>query len=221
MSGKFLCAITVVCLAGSVASARPFPYSTLTLDAGGGLPGTLGAAFTTSDGSAFFNHPSGSDIRPTAGAIAGDPSLAFDSYFGMDGVGPSTAGYTSAAVVTTPGSFILGSSASAGYFRLGPAVPFGTSPGGLPGLFVGRFVTAPGVGVVNPDFQVEFLVGGVQSYALNGPAGFDGIELNEYLTINPAGGLVAHDIWLEVIPTPGAAALAGIAGLAGLRRRRA
>ena len=214
MTGKFICALTVCTLAG----AAQAQFSVLTADAGGGLPGTLGNAFTTSDGSAFIN-ADGSMTAPSAAAIIGTPALAFDSYFGLDGNGPSTAGYTSATVTTTPGSFILGNQAAAGYFRVGPAVPFGVSPGGLPGIFVGRFVTQTFAGLVNNNFQVEFLVGGVQSYALNGAAGFGGIELNEYVSGSAVG--LSHDVWLEVIPAPGAVALAGIAGLAGLRRRRA
>lgn len=210
-------ALTIVCLAGAASAQQ-----VLTFDAGGGLTGTLGDAFTSSNGSAFFNDPAGSDSAPNHTLFGANPNLRWDSYFGMDGNGPSAPGYTSAAVSTTPGSFILGGQAAAGYFRAGPPVGFGTSPGSLPGIFVGRFTTASGVGVINNNFQVEYLVGGVVAYALGGPA-VGGIELNEYVSTQSlvGGGAVdVHDVWLEIIPAPGAVALAGIAGLAGLRRRR-
>lgn len=220
MSGKLICALTVVCLAGS-AYARPFSSSVLTLDAGGGLVGTNGDAFTTSDGSDFFNHASGGDTAPSSGAIGGDPSLAFDSYFGEDAGGPSSSGYTSATVTLSPGSFILGGTAAGGYFRAGPAVAPGSSPlgGGLLGLFVGRFTTNAGVGVVNGDFQVEYLVGGIKSYVLGG-APVDGVALVDISSAGGAGQTV-HDIWLSEVPAPGALALTGLAGLVGIRRRRA
>jgi MYXO-CTERM domain-containing protein len=131
-----------------------------------------------------------------------------------------------------------------GSFIAGPSVASGPSPEGgtFQGVFLARLTAKSGVGITGAVQVIGSF--GTLDLTLNGApvAGLGGVlyQLKSYrvatVTLNDAGfdtgsgssedfsGASAdvNDVWLvEAVPTPGAVALFGAAGLAGLRRRRA
>lgn len=133
---------------------------------------------------------------------------------------------------------------SGGSFIAGPSVASGPSPEGgtFQGVFLARLTAKSGVGITGAVQVIGSF--GTLDLTLNGApvAGLGGVlyQLKSYrvatVTLSDAGfdtgsgssedfsGMAAdvNDVWLvEAVPTPGAVALFGAAGLAGLRRRRA
>lgn len=178
---------------------------------------------------------------------SGAPNNASDNFYIAAGVyAPGFTTRSSGLVAFTPGTD-LGPVISAGVFSggsfiAGPAIASGPSPAGAgaEGIFLARFTVRDGVTVQGP--RVNLIGGGFNiNPALDGAAvpvaGVTGgaLALRSYLVadnvdITDAGfelvrggfGTVdVYDIWLVEVPAPGAIALFGAAGLAGLRRRRA
>ncbi|MFN7440972.1 MAG: MYXO-CTERM sorting domain-containing protein, partial [Phycisphaerales bacterium] len=95
----------------------------------------------------------------------------------------------------------------------------------------GREIWDAGSEATNPA-NAAFLVGGVNANRVdeNGVVRFDFMGLNAYNGLTTAAGYTfdrqfgANDeiyrISFEIIPAPGAAAMLGLGGLMGLRRRR-
>ena len=150
-------------------------------------------------GGTFYNHNFGSDTAPGSALVAAFPSLAFDTFVT---IGIKQTGLVDDALVITPG-FPAGITGTQLFTdQSGWAVtpidpqsdPF--NPNYVAGngeVLIAQFATADGTG-----FSGTMLVGGVS----NG-ASFQAVVS-----------------FVHVVPTPGAIALLGTAGLLGVRRRR-
>ncbi len=154
-----------------------------------------------------------------------------------------TPGHDAAArTAITDAGVLLG-----GSFIAGPSVASGPSPAaglggtaGSQGVFLARLTVKTGVTITGAVQVIGSF--GTSDLVLNSGVPSNGVYLNAYkvatVTLSDAGFDVGlgesedftdmpadvYDIWVEestIVPTPGAVALFGAAGLAGLRRRRA
>lgn len=228
--------VVVGCTLASNAMALPF--QAFQVSAGGGM-GPPGQPVTVTGG-VVHQDPMGDDSPPASTAIAGQPSLEFDSYVALDSLGPSTAMYSSAAALISAQPFVTPGALSGQWGNPG-GVP--SSLTGLFGVdesvFVARLVVTAGAMVDGP-----LLVGSVLDEG--GPETIES-ELTildnwarpaergggaEYLfvglrSVSPFAAQAlgsptfdVYDIYLvRQIPAPGAGSLCVI-GLLALRRRR-
>ena len=152
-------------------------------------------------GGSFYNHAFGTDRPPLTTLVAAFPSLAFDSFvtIGVKQVGPN--GQPADLMTITPGF---------------PGVT-GTS---LSTSESGWAITPdqPSADPFNPDFVAgngSVLIG--QFATANGSA-ISGTLLLQFTSNGQAGAQAVVSFFH--VPTPGALALLGAAGLVGARRRR-
>ena len=150
-------------------------------------------------GGTFYNHSFGSNTAPSTAAIAAYPSLAFDSFVTIGA--KVTSGDFPDATVETPGMpQIEGTqfTTTAGGWAVTPLDPQGdpfNSDYGGPGngqILIAQFSTADGIAIVG-TFLIQYVNNGIGAESI---------------------------VSFVHIPTPGALALMGVAGLIGTRRRR-
>ena len=146
-------------------------------------------------GGTFYNHPFGSDNAPNPALIAAFPSLAFDSFVT---IGKKTS--TGDQLTITPGfPGVNGTqvSTNSSGWAVTPNNPQGNpfdAVNSFPGngqILIGQFSTANGFGIAG-TMLLQFVSNGV-----------------------PGQAVVSF-----AVPTPGALAMVGVAGLIGARRRR-
>ncbi len=188
----------------------------------GGDSASFGSPITTSG--TYYQDAFGNNYPPSAAFIGVFPTLQDDSYIAMDSTGGSTATYTAAGpggstpgFGATMGHFSDASTLTGGYFT-GGGVASGNDPFGGNGVMIAQLTTD---GVLTGDnirvnTQGDFT--GTRSLALNG-ADNGGLFARAFAARSTQQGMV-YEIWITDAPTPGAAAVLGLAGLAGIRRRR-
>ena len=149
-------------------------------------------------GGTFYNHAFGSDTAPGTALIAAFPILAFDTFVT---IGVKETGQVNDALVITPGfpAGITGTSLATDEsgWAVTPIDPQGDpfNPayvGGNGSILIGQYSTADGSGI-------------------------SGTMLVQYVSNGVVGTSVVSFFH---VPTPGALALLGTAGLIGARRRR-
>ena len=152
------------------------------------------ALFT--DGSAVYNHPSGGNVRSTAleGFLT---AVYFDTYAAFGNTAPGAIGFAGGVDFSGNTDYGTGS----GYKAMGGAW-FG-APG------VGEILGADGI------MLLQVTVSADATFLGGDPLGLSRMQITGPNT----GGSLTLDI-PNAIPTPGAAALLGLAGLATARRRR-
>ena len=146
-------------------------------------------------GGTFYNHPFGGDSAPNPALIAAFPSLAFDSFVT---IGKKVS--TGDQLTITPGfPGVNGTqvSTNSSGWAVTPNNPQGNpfdAANSFPGngqILIGQFSTANGFGIAG-TMLLQFVSNGV-----------------------PGQAVVSF-----ALPTPGALAMMGVAGLIGVRRRR-
>jgi len=196
--------------------------------------GTSGAQLVTAPISGnFYQNAFGADLSSgiNPAFIPAFPAIVFDSYVSL-GTGPVAAsGINSVAVQVADsyGPFEFAAGEVNGSF-------FSTAqPGSVGGdsdfdIFLGRFTTLDDAGI-SGEVQIGNLrrdgavVAVTTLLAIGGPAvqaGDQAYQLRvESFQADADGQTVfVNDLYVEAIPTPGAAGLLGLAGLAAVRRRR-
>ncbi len=232
---KAVSAAAVFAVAGA-AQAAPFALNSVDL---GGDAASFGTPITVAGGT-YYQDAFGNNYPAGAAFIGVFPDLEYDSYIAMDATGHSTGTYTASGpggstpgFGATMGHFADASTLTGGYFT-GGGVPSGTSPGGWDGVMIANLTVSRGGTLestgVRPSIGGEDFAGGNSAdIELNGAAVMADsgnlYAVTAYLVGTPTIGTDHYDhyeVWVEqVIPAPGAAALLGLAGLAGIRRRRA
>ena len=206
-------------LAAAAAANAGVGFSLNSVDLGGDSA-SFGDPITTS--TSFYQDGFGNNFPPSAMFIGLVPTLQDDSYVAMDAIGGSTGTRTASAPGggtpgndATGGFFTAANSLTGGYFTAG-GVASGTSPGGNAGVMIAQLTTDGSLS--GPNIRVNTSETGTVSLALDG-MGDAGLEANSYAVRSGQFGTV-YEVWVEVIPTPGTAAIFGAAGLAAVRRRR-
>jgi hypothetical protein len=188
-----------------------YPYSD-SFDAPGYTagPGTHIGATGDNDGQAPFN--AATPVNRARGGVATD--AAGGSAFTGSGVNPKTGadGIFIAQLTVNRGSTISGGILFATLFAQGQ---FQASALTLGGASV-NFQTAPGV--FQPLVLKAYLVGTNDNLAHSRGGGNAGTGSGNSQRFGAAD---VYHLWVEVVPAPTAVAAFGLAGLAGLRRRRA
>lgn len=218
-----------VLLAVPTASFSAFTLNSVDL---GGDAASFGSPITTS--TTYYQDAFGNNYPPSAAFINVFPTLECDSYIAMDSNGRSTGTYTSSApggstpgFSSTAGHFPDTSTLTGGYFT-GGGVPSALGSGGFEGVFIGQVTTDGVVDAPNVRVNTSGDVNGTTSLSANsdvnggeGPA-VNGLVLWIICRPDPSIGPGWYDceIWVCQVPTPGAAGLLGLAGIAAVRRRR-
>lgn len=238
---KVLSVASVLALAGA-ASAAPFQF--LSYEVGGGIPGVVGAGFTPSAGSTFFQAGGGANLASALPVtfFGFVPNLEFDTYLSISATGPAVGGPSTTSrtfygdlaagddtnVVGTltdaPGgifsttAMFTGVGISPQPFMSGFAPNVGGGRGSDNGVFIGRFTVTNG-GDVEGGGLFAIQEGGLQlgTLSVGGPAvaiGLQSYVLESFLVGNVAEGAV-HDVWLHTFVIPTPGALA-LLGIGGL-----
>ena len=167
------------------------------------VAGTPGAPMNiTVIGGSFYNNAFGSDQAPSLALVGVFPSLAYDSFFtiGRKIADPPGASANKLNLVNMPA--LAGTSVSTinGSWGLVPPTASQGNPfdpvNSFPGngsILIGQFSTANGTGIVG-QFLIQYVA--------------DGTVATSYVSFE------------NIVPTPGALGLLGVAGLIGRRRRR-
>jgi len=189
------------------------------------------ANFQTTDGSTMFQvadpgDGSDNDLPPGETLIGFDADLAFDSFASINtlrspnafGADPNGINFDATGMIGDSGWSVdnpddnIGEGIAPGGNGLNgnPLVPAGLVPADLFYVFIGQFTTVGGA----EGTGAEFLFG-------NGFIASDVFEGELSLTFGTslADGTQLIDVFIG-IPTPGALALFGVAGLTAVRRRR-
>jgi len=152
-------------------------------------------------GGNFYNHAFGTDRAPGSALIAAFPILAYDTFVT---IGIKQTGVVDDALVITPGFPVGITGTSLSTNESGWAVtpidpqgdPFNQNyVAGNGSILIGQFSTADGTGI-------------------------SGTMLVQYVPFGGDGQAVQSIVSFFHVPTPGALALLGTAGLIGARRRR-
>ena len=215
--------VKIICAAGLVVavSGANAAFSLNSVDLGGDSA-SFGSPITTS--TSYYQDGFGNNYPPSAAFVGFFPSLASDSYVAMDNMGPSSGTYTAAA----PGGATPGNSATGGFFTAantvtggyftGGGVASGADPFGGNGVMIAQLTTSGTLTGNNIRVNTSGDSTGTFSLVLNG-AGQGGLYALAY-NGGDSGQGTRWQIWGTDAPTPGAATLLGLAGLAGVRRRR-
>jgi hypothetical protein len=194
--------LTVLAVAGA-ACAAPFSVSGL-VDFGG--PGNAGAPLTVDGGVIGFTPGDNTYNGPGTTGVAIAP----------DTDAPSDPTLTDGSPGFSPLAF------EGGYFMDEPVMS-GTTPDGRDGVFLMN-LTGDFSSMSITDVNVEITdVSGTSTINFTdfNAAGDSGSASYELVNYQPFGRTVGdNQIWVVFIPTPGAAGMIGLAGIAAMRRRR-
>lgn len=180
-------------------------------DAGNKLLNVFNANFETTDGSTLYQDSFGGDLAPTASFIGLVPTLAYDSFVTINRLfsdANSTPPITDTTSLDPNFQFTTnGLTNNSGWFN--------SSPPNEQGLAVQN-------GSVWETLVGQFTVIGGTAPVIDGPtSNADGRWFGAAaLTYNDASGATQQFFSQGFIPTPGAMALFGLAGLTAGRRRR-
>lgn len=234
-----LVVVVVGCALASNAMALPFQAFQISA---GGTPGIPGLPVPVTNG-IINQDPLGGDDPPASTAIGVQPSLEFDSYVGLDSIGPSTAMHTSAAATITSPPYAIPETLS-GQWGNPAGVPSSlTSLFGLnESVFVSRLVVSVEAEIDGPQLVADILdedgfqtvmsdltiVGGFLRPDDRGGGAeyrFFGLKSLSPFAAQALGGGGSFDVYdiylVRVIPAPGAALLSvGFICFGSLRRRR-
>lgn len=224
---KTLGAITVLAVAGSASAAFDVTGIRPDLNTSG--------SFTQSSDSEAFSLIAGITF-PTNPAYLGLQAAADDAWTYLAFIGGEFGGLPALTPPQTSGAPTIGSVLPGDYFFFPPVntisgfegnilgTPVASAPapifGDLDAIFVGQINTDGGEITGGAQFNFQGL--GSFDFDLNGGSvdvGFE-VPLNFVSIPNPSGADNSYHLYLVEVPTPGAAALLGVAGLAGIRRRR-
>jgi hypothetical protein len=157
-------------------------------------------------GGSFYNHAFGGDQAPQAALVAAFPDLAFDSFYtiGRKVIDPPGADLNVLNLVNMPVLSGTGVHTINGAYGLVPP----NGPQGDPFDSVNNF---PGNGsILIGQFSMEI--------PATGTYGIQGAFYLQYVSDGTVGN--SYVSFENIVPTPGALGLLGIAGLIGRRRRR-
>ena len=216
---KAVSAAAVFAVAGA-AQAAPFALNSIDL---GGDAASFGTPITVSGGT-YYQDAFGNNYPASAAFIGVFADLEYDSYISMDGMGHSTSTYTAngpggstPGFGATMGHFADDSTLTGGYFT-GGGVASGADPFGGNGVMIAQLTTDGMLTGDNIRVNTQGDFTGTRSLVLNGDDN-GGLFARAFAARSTQEGTV-YEIWVTDAPTPGAAAVLGLAGLAGIRRRR-
>ncbi len=234
-----LIVVVVGCALASNASALPFQAFEISA---GGQMGVPGLPVSVTNG-IIHQDPMGGDNPPASTAIGVQPSLEFDSYVGLDSIGPSTPMYTAATAMITSPPYAIPESLSGQWGNAGGVMSSLTLLfGANESVFVSRLVVSVEAEIDGPLLVGEILdengpqtvmsdltiVGGLLRPDDRGGGAeyrFFGVKSLSPIAARGLGGGGSFDIYdiylVRVIPAPGAVWVsAGYICFGSLRRRR-
>ncbi len=142
-------------LIAACGGASAAPFLALSYEAGGGLPGFMGAGFSVSSGGFFTAGGAGTNISGgTAASMTAANEFEFDSHFSLDGFGPSARNRTvtptdnSTMTLSFYNNYGPAGLAAANYNELEGTIQGGVGPFNVPGA---SFVASPG-GHIGDEF---------------------------------------------------------------------
>lgn len=196
---------------GSLAAAQVYRMYGVFDSADDVVVNVFNVNFGTTNSSVLFQSPApfGGDTAPNSGFFGFDPTLPYDSFVTMNEL--SNLGSTT---VTLDNDFAFGADgvAAGGWFNSSPPNLIGqaqfNSQTGFYEVLLGQFtlasVTEEGAWIGNGGITFNQGIGTTTTQLPTWAPGFVGLQSDP----------------IVIYPTPGAAALFGLAGLAGVRRRR-
>ena len=230
--------VSVVLGCALASSAWGLPFQAFQISVGGqpGVPGQ--PVFVT--GGAIHQDPLGDDNPPASTAIGSQPSLEFDSYVGLDSIGPSTPFYSSSAAMISAQPFITPGALTGQWGNVG-GVPSSATGffGASESVFVARLVVTAEAQIDGPmmvgnvvDEGGPLMVGSELTIlnALARPDDRGGGAEYRFIGIRGVAlaarafggsGLDVYDIYLvREIPAPGTLGLGALGMFAWAPRRR-
>jgi hypothetical protein len=190
-------------LGGALAGATVYRMYAVFDSEGDKVLNVFNADFATTDGSTLYQDTFGGNVAPNAAFVAVFPTLAFDSFVTINEL--TNGGSTS--IATDPDFAFTTNGVVGGWFNSNPPNNQGATVlnGSVWEALVGQFTVVGGTGAL-----------------IDGPTGnTDGRWFGQAsITYNDATGATQQFAGQGFIPTPGAVALFGLAGLTAGRRRR-
>jgi hypothetical protein len=153
---KSVCAASILAIAAGASAA---PFTALSYEAGGGLPGIAGPGISVSSGGFFTADGAGNNVfGATSASMTAGNEYEFDSHFALDGFGPSARNRTlapannSAATLAFYGDYGVAGVAANNYDELEGTAQNGFGPFNAIGA---AYVSGPGSHVGDPAFDAS------------------------------------------------------------------